>query len=46
MPTQRKTISVLYTGSQKELLTRGADGTNFINQYYTKTAKKIQQKSF
>ena len=32
----------LYTGSQKELITRGADDN--INQYYAKTAKKIQQK--
>ena len=33
----------IYTGSQKELITRGADN---INQYYSKTSKKIEEKSF
>ena len=33
----------IYTGSQKELITRGADN---INQYYSKTSKKIEQKGF
>ena len=32
----------IYTGSQKELLTRGADSN--INQYYAKTAKRYSKK--
>ena len=34
----------IYTVSQKELITRGADDNT--NQYYTKTEKTIQQKRF